>query len=357
MGLLLVVLFDLGRDVMSEEKREEKRGLGNRRPSLRGAVQFMSGLMPGKKDEKSSANSTHIDPSTTTAASQQQSVLSGQGGLDDSDHPSHSNGSNGKEGPPPIVPKASQQQSVPSGQNSLDDSDHTSRSNGSNRKASSIPTPGSREKRFLNYSRLQALVASMREKVSQGGNLETQESEELTNLSNEILGGFVDAKKPRYTQRVEIKGKLKDALTSHLTGSTDALKAKLVNGAHKDKISKVHGLILDKFEPLAKEASEKKLKEFTSWFDGMLEDHKDAFPEDNKVWHEIVKPALMALLGVIVTLVTAVARPFVTGVADYANSFFVKPDTAGFKAFKEDATQLRGKLEEEVTTSVAALGA
>ncbi len=77
----------------------------------------------------------------------------------------------------------------------------------------------------------------------------------------------------------------------------------------------------------------------------MLDDQKNAFPEDNWVWHDVIKPALMILMGVIFTLVTAAIRPFVQGVGTYANLFFEKPETEGFKQLKETAREMKDDMQ------------
>lgn len=177
--------------------------------------------------------------------------------------------------------------------------------------------------------------------------------------ANATLAKFFESKKSAFAPQVTVilKEKLKGSLTAELVKCTDDLKAKLKTKNHQEKITKIHDEILEKLTPLAEEASEEKLKEFTDWFDAMLDSHKNDFPEENWIWHDVVRPALSALVGVVFSLMAAIAMPFVTGLAGYAGSFFEKPKTAGFQAFEATARDIKKSTEEAVPATVESISA
>ncbi len=152
--------------------------------------------------------------------------------------------------------------------------------------------------------------------------------------------------------RVELKEQVKGKLESKLKTTMDDLKTKVKNTKNHQKVADIQELIRGQFDGLAFKPSKEKLGEFNNWFDKMLDSQKNAFPEDNWVWHDVIRPALMVLLGVIFTVATAAIRPFVEGVGTYANLFFQKPDTEGFKELKQAAL----KVKEETELSLPGLG-
>ena len=152
--------------------------------------------------------------------------------------------------------------------------------------------------------------------------------------------------------RLEVKEQLKGALESKLNSSMGDLKTKVKNTKHQQAVSNIQELIRAQFDGLAFKPTKEKLGDFNNWFDKMLDSQKNAFPEDNWVWHDIIKPALMILAGVLFTIATAAIRPFVEGISTYANLFFTKPDSDGFKELKTMAF----KVKEETELSLPVLG-
>ena len=171
------------------------------------------------------------------------------------------------------------------------------------------------------------------------------------------LTPFMMDKQPTLEKRVALKQDLHQLLTDNLEGLTSTLKTKLVSDQYEEKVKEIYNSILVEMEPLAKEASKKKLDSFKGWFDGMLESHKNSFPEKNWIWHNYVKKALSTLLGVIVVAATLAFRPFIAGLAEYAGSFFETPETSGFKMFKESALKAKETAEADVENTINTLPA
>ncbi|MCH9689339.1 MAG: hypothetical protein K0U24_03935 [Gammaproteobacteria bacterium] len=163
--------------------------------------------------------------------------------------------------------------------------------------------------------------------------------------------------RPKLEKRMALKQNLHKLLTNNLDDLTSVLKTKLVSDQYEAKVKEIYDSILVEIEPLAKKASKEKLDSFKAWFDGMMESHKNSFPEKNWIWHNYVKKALSTLLGVIVVAATLVARPFVAGVAEYAGSFFETPETSGFKMFKESALKAKATAEVDVENTISTLPA
>jgi hypothetical protein len=171
------------------------------------------------------------------------------------------------------------------------------------------------------------------------------------------LTPFMMDKQPILEKRVALKKDLHKLLTNNLDDLTSVLKTKLVSDKYEEKVKEIYDSILVEMEPLAKKASKEKLDSFKGWFDGMLESHKNSFPEKNWIWHNYVKKALSTLLGLIVVVTTLAARPFIAGVAEYAGSFFETPETSGFKMFKESALKAKATAEVDVENTLSTLPA
>jgi hypothetical protein len=152
-----------------------------------------------------------------------------------------------------------------------------------------------------------------------------------------------------YRRFSALKGEeLREVFNGRLNDFIQGLTSNLNNGDHKEVIATIQNKILAQLGPLAHAVSEKKLKTFQQWCDGLIAEHKDDFPEG--LWLDTIKPALMAFFGVIVTLVTAMFR-FIPGVSDCANSFFAKPDTSGITNLKEGLKQVKENVDCDARAS------
>ncbi|MCH9757355.1 MAG: hypothetical protein K0U37_09225, partial [Gammaproteobacteria bacterium] len=142
------------------------------------------------------------------------------------------------------------------------------------------------------------------------------------------------------------------AIKSHLhkfevdLNGHDKDSGKLKVAAHKAKVTEMHHLLLTKLEPLFKNNSKANLEQFKEAVEKLLADEKSSFKATPWIWHDVIRPALVGLIGVIVSIVTLPVRPFKSSVADYANSFFVKPDSKAQIALKEEADMLMNEVEK-----------
>jgi hypothetical protein len=145
---------------------------------------------------------------------------------------------------------------------------------------------------------------------------------------------------------------LKDLLEGHLAETTDSLRGLLDNENYQQIVSGIQNAILTKLEPLAQKASIRKLEDFKQWCDGLIDSYKESFPEEGGAF-PVVKRVLMGCVGVIVTLLTAVFRPFIDGVSEYANSFFAKPEAIELQNLRSGLDQMKANVETEVHASFA----
>ncbi|MDF1678795.1 MAG: hypothetical protein P1U32_08900 [Legionellaceae bacterium] len=203
----------------------------------------------------------------------------------------------------------------------------------------------------------EAKVTATREKL--GAVVDSTEKEALARqMITDFLRKDISKTRERIAPAVTttLKAKLKDTLTGELGSHTKLLKEVLTAKNHQEAIDKIHDEILERLVPLAEDASEKKLEEFKEWFDAMVESHKKDFPEKNWIWHDVVKPVLKALVGIIVAVATAAFMPFFSGLSGHVyTTFFKKPDTTGFKAFSKEAADVKDKVVNDTDITVGSI--
>lgn len=123
-----------------------------------------------------------------------------------------------------------------------------------------------------------------------------------------------------------------------LTHFAETVKSKLEVSAQRKKVDDIcqsTRKILQ--ETIYQDASESNVKAFEKQFLLLLEREKAAFKATPWIWHDVVRPAFMALLGIIVSIFTLPVRHHSKNWANYANSFFYKPDSLAFKMLKNEA--------------------
>ncbi|MDF1678015.1 MAG: hypothetical protein P1U32_04900 [Legionellaceae bacterium] len=146
---------------------------------------------------------------------------------------------------------------------------------------------------------------------------------------------------------------LRAKVNPYLIKFKDDLDKKLDKDAHKKEVTKIQEKIQELLEPLLEKPDQESLKKFQEECEQLLADKKKAFKQTPAIWHDVIRPALMFLLGIIPMIVTAPLRLCNSEVPGKVHKFFyVKPDSPAFKAVKEESE----KLNDEVTSTLG-LGA
>lgn len=158
------------------------------------------------------------------------------------------------------------------------------------------------------------------------------------------------AEKAAADKKVARADEFKKKIMPKLVEFSDKLKDKLEDKAHKGKAVEIQHLIDKMLQPLYGEPSQENLDTFKKELEQLLLKEKDAFKATPWIWHDVIRPALMGFLGVVVTLVTAIARPFSTTVSNFANSFFEKPDSPAFKILKSESEELVQSMGNVIST-------
>ncbi|MDF1646299.1 MAG: hypothetical protein P1U61_04855 [Legionellaceae bacterium] len=158
------------------------------------------------------------------------------------------------------------------------------------------------------------------------------------------------AEKAAADKKVARADEFKKKIMPKLVEFSDKLKDKLEDKAHKGKAVEIQHLIDKMLQPLYGEPSQENLDTFKKELEQLLLKEKDAFKATPWIWHDVIRPALMGFLGVVVTLVTAIARPFSTTVSNFANSFFAKPDSPAFKILKSESEELVQSMGNVIST-------
>lgn len=163
-----------------------------------------------------------------------------------------------------------------------------------------------------------------------------------------VLQGFFLDKRYYVAPKVTkiLQEKLKAKLISHLSQTIGELKHQLAE-THHQKMVTIEIEIKGKIGQLTEHVSESSLSEFKQWFNTMLAEKSKDFKGNDSVWLDIIKPALMVFLGLVITFLTAPLRPFFSTVALFANSFFVQSDSIGLKMFQKAIANNQKVAEEE----------
>ncbi len=146
---------------------------------------------------------------------------------------------------------------------------------------------------------------------------------------------------------------LRVKINPYLIKFKDDLNEKLDKKAYKDEVANIQQRIQELLEPLLETPDQENLKKFQGECEQLLEEKKKVFKQTPAIWHDVIRPALMFLLGIIPMIVTAPLRLCNSEVPGKVHKFFyVKPDSPAFKAVKEESE----KLTDEVTSTLG-LGA
>lgn len=85
---------------------------------------------------------------------------------------------------------------------------------------------------------------------------------------------------------------------------------------------------------------------FRAWLHLMLEEEKPAFNDTPWIWYDVIRPALMTAIGVLLTIFTLPARPFMDDLDERLSFFFAKPKSEMNQVLSEQSELLKEELQE-----------
>ena len=153
-------------------------------------------------------------------------------------------------------------------------------------------------------------------------------------------------KQRREEKDAEIQ-QLKIDLFGELANFPLNFKASLFTQKSQDIITEMHDEILDRIEALGKEVTEEGVRRFEFWLEGLLDTHKNTFPKDSPIWHE-VKSALMTLAGLLIDLLLTLVKVIAPEVDTYSNALYGEEEVSEYKVVKEEVLKLGLGASERV---------
>jgi|GEM_PF-6580362 len=114
---------------------------------------------------------------------------------------------------------------------------------------------------------------------------------------------------------------------------------------HINQIHEIREKIRDKALVTLQAPTAAHKKAFEAWFNEMLEAEKPAFSDAPWIWYDVIRPKLMQVIGVLLTIFTLPFRPFMDGLDERLSFFFAKPESEMNQVLAEQSELLQEELQ------------